>query len=174
MGSAGHLVKQGGAGQGVNRKLPHLGNAGQGINSKVVIVDYFAQLSARLRRVRVACGDWQRVTGPSVTVHNGLTGVFLDPPYDSDEHAVTYAADTGDVGAAVREWAIANGGHPQLRIALCGYAGEHAMPADWTEVAWKAQGGYGSQGKGRARDNAGRERIWFSPHCLGARQATLF
>ena len=181
---AGQLVKYGDAGGGINRQLPHLGDAGQGINRNLPhlsrrggvqgVADCFAQLSARLRRVRVACGDWQRVTGPSVTVHNGLTGVFLDPPYSSAEHDVTYAADTGGVSAAVRGWAIANGGHPQLRIALCGYAGEHAMPADWTEVTWKAQGGYGSQGKGRGRDNAGRERIWFSPHCLGARQTTLF
>ena len=187
--AAGHLVKHGGGSRGITRRLPSLGNAGVGINRQVPHLSnagqgvyaaaspahaYLSRLAARLRRVRVACGDWQRVTGPSVTVHNGLTGVFLDPPYSSSEHDVTYAADEADVSAAVREWAIANGGHPQLRIGLCGYAGEHAMPADWTEVAWKAQGGYGSQGQGRGRDNAKRERIWFSPHCLGARQTTLF
>ena len=66
----------------------------------------------------------------------------------------------------VRKWAIENGGDPDLRIALCGYEGEHAMPESWECVAWKARGGYGSQGDGRGRQNAGRERIWFSPHCL--------
>ena len=30
----------------------------------------------------------------------------------------------------------------------------------------------GSQGNGAGRENAGRERIWFSPHCL--RQPGLF
>jgi hypothetical protein len=39
------------------------------------------------------------------------------------------------------------------------------MPESWDCVAWKARGGYGSQGTGRGRDNAGRERIWFSPNC---------
>ena len=39
----------------------------------------------------------------------------------------------------------------------------------------KANGGYGSQSNGRGRENAGRETIWFSPHCLKpGRQMTLF
>lgn len=40
------------------------------------------------------------------------------------------------------------------------------MPDTWECVAWKANGGYGSLGNGRGRENAGRERVWFSPHCL--------
>ena len=150
----------GSAGMGINRKLPHLGDAGRGER----ILGYFEALSARLRDVRVACGEWDRVLGESVTVKHGITGVFLDPPYSADEHAVTYSADT-DVAAQVREWALANGSNPLLRIALCGYSGEHEMPG-WTEVAWKARGGYGSQSDGRGRENAKRETIWFSPHCL--------
>jgi hypothetical protein len=72
----------------------------------------------------------------------------------------------------VRAWALDNGDNPFLRIALCGYEGEHTMPDSWECIAWKAGGGYGSQGNGAARENAGRERIWFSPHCL--RQPGLF
>jgi hypothetical protein len=49
---------------------------------------------------------------------------------------------------------------------LCGYEGEHAMPSTWRTIAWKAQGGMANQGTGRGRDNANRERIWCSPHCL--------
>jgi site-specific DNA-adenine methylase len=37
--------------------------------------------TARLRRVRVCCGDWTRVLGRSATECIGVTGVFLDPPY---------------------------------------------------------------------------------------------
>lgn len=155
---------------GINRKLPHLGDAGRG----ELIADYFAAISARLRDVRVACGDWTRVLGDSVTFRHGLTGVLLDPPYDDDEHAVTYSADTAGIFSAVREWAVANGANPLIRIALCGYDGADAMPGDWAEVAWKAAGGYGSQGDGRGRENCRRERIWFSPHCLDGRQARLF
>jgi len=105
------------------------------------------------------------VLGDSVTVKHGVTGVFLDPPYSSKEHSVTYSADS-DVGAQVREWAIANGDSRGLRIALCGYEGEHVLPDSWECVAWKAQGGYGSQSDGAGRSNSGRERIWFSPACL--------
>lgn len=54
-------------------------------------------------------------------------------------------------------------------IALCGYAGEghEALEAaGWTVEEWKATGGYGSRGEGRGRENAAKERIWFSPNCL--------
>jgi hypothetical protein len=106
-----------------------------------------------------------------VTFKHGVTGVFLDPPYSAEEHDVAYSADS-DVSAQVREWAIANGENPLLRIALCGYEGEHEMPDSWECVAWKAAGGYGSQGTGSGRENKHRERIWFSPACL--RPNTLF
>jgi hypothetical protein len=127
-------------------------------------------LADRLSRVRVCCGDWTRVCGPSPTVKCGLTGVFLDPPYAAiaDRVGDLYATDDTEVSHAVRAWALAHGDDPRLRIALCGYDGEHAMPDTWTEVAWKARGGYGSQGNGRGRANSGRERIWFSPHCVQA------
>lgn len=160
----GHQPEQiphlGNAGRGINRKLPHLGDAGRG----ELIAAYFQALSARLRDVRVACGEWDRVLGESVTCKHGITGVFLDPPYGSDEHDVEYAAHS-DVAGDVRKWALENGNNPLLRIALCGYSGEHEMPG-WIEVAWKARGGYGSQADGRGRENAKRETIWFSPACL--------
>jgi hypothetical protein len=180
LGNAGQGVHRkrphlGDAGKGVHRKLPHLGDAGKGVHRQQAgIVEYMRELAYRLRRVRVCCGDWARVCGPSPTVKHGITGVFLDPPY-ADEASRTddlYASDDGSVAHAVREWAITNGDNPLLRIALCGYEGEHALPAPWECVAWKARGGYGSQGNGAGRENAGRERIWFSPHCL--RQPTLF
>jgi hypothetical protein len=78
------------------------------------------------------------------------------------------------VAHAVREWAIAHGENPKLRIALCGYEGEHAMPSDWSCLAWKANGGHGNASNGRGRANATRERIWFSPHCLPAAHPELF
>lgn len=122
----------------------------------------------------MACGDWSRVVGPSVTWRHGVTAVLLDPPYSSSEHGITYSAGGADLAADVRAWAIENGDNPLLRIALCGYDGEHDMPDDWRCVPWKARGGYGSQGDGRGRENAARETIWFSPHCLGAAMPTLF
>ena len=110
-----------------------------------------------------------------MTWRHGLTGVFLDPPYDDGE--MSYASDSDadnairragqSLSAAVRQWAIENGGHPLLRIALCGYEGEHAMPPTWECVPWKARGGYGGQKRidGTVNENRHRERIWFSPNC---------
>lgn len=147
--------------QGVNRKLPHLAG-GKGVNRKLEA--WFGELAERLRDVRVVCGDWSRVLGPSVTHGNGLTAVILDPPYDDGE--MEYAAGGQGISSEVRAWAIANGDNPMLRIALCGYEGEHPMPATWETVEWKATGGYGNQRKEGENVNAKRERIWFSPACI--------
>jgi DNA adenine methylase len=175
------LPHLGDAGQGVSRRLPHLGSAGSGngIHGEKAfqgLYAYMYDLAARLRRVRVCCGDWKRVTGPSVTFKHGVTGVFLDPPYDmrvvSDGTDGLYATHDNDVSAEVRAWALENGLNPLLRIALCGYEGEHGMPESWECVYWKTQGGFGGQREDQSNENAKRERIWFSPHCL--RQPTLF
>ncbi len=165
LGSAGQGIHRqlphlGSAGQGIHRKLPHLGDAGQGIQ------DYFVVLAERLRRVRVCCGDWTRVLGPTPTTKQGLTAVLLDPPYAQDERESELYRLESKVSDDVRAWAIEHGSDPQLRIALCGYEGEHTMPDDWEELAWKANGGYGSQSTRHDNPNARRERIWFSPHCL--------
>ncbi|MCC6428318.1 MAG: hypothetical protein IT435_16040 [Phycisphaerales bacterium] len=117
--------------------------------------------------MRVVCGDWSRVTGPSVTVHHGITAVFLDPPYadTADRDEGIYRCDDLAVAHAARRWAIENGGNPMLRIALCGYEGEHVLPPSWECVAWSAQGGYANRSEGQGKANRHRERIWFSPHC---------
>jgi site-specific DNA-adenine methylase len=196
LGNAGNGVARklphlGSAGMGVARQRPHLGSGGQGngvhgLNGvprqmpvpniddanggprRAMLIAYFRQLAARLERVRVCCGDWTRVTGPSVTWKHGLTAVFLDPPYSHAERDSKLYSHDNDVAADVRQWAIENGDNPQLRIALCGYDTEHgdAMPDTWSVWRWKAAGGYGSQGNGRGRDNAGRECVWFSPACI--------
>lgn len=107
--------------------------------------------------------------GDSVTYRHGVTSVLLDPPYSHDERQDDLYAHDNDVASDVREWALANGDNPQLRIALCGYEGEHTMPSTWSIYRWKARGGYGSQGNGTGRENAKRECIWFSPPCLNGK-----
>ncbi len=178
------MIHGGHTGKGVHQKRPFLDGQGHGFglnaNRCNALLEYFYALHDRLRRVRVCCGDWTRVLGPSVTVKHGVCGIFLDPPYDMrvvsnagsgrDGAAPSdglYANHSNELSADVRKWAIENGNNPLLRIALCGYEGEHDMPEEWECIAWKAQGGYGNQGTGtKGRANAGRERIWFSPHCL--------
>lgn len=150
-------VSVGDRGRGVNRKLPHLGDRGQGV------AEWFSRLSDRLRDVRICCGDWTRVLGDSVTWRHGVTGVFLDPPYDAG--AVAYSAGDSGIAGDVRAWALANGNDQRLRVALCGYR-EHddLAAAGWRMFRWKARGGFASQGDG-SNQNAAEETIWFSPTC---------
>ena len=185
------------AGCGVHRQLPHLGNAGHGVHRKLprladagtvgglcleeidrtlgareFLFQYMNELADRLRRVRVCCGDWSRVTTPSVTFRHGITGVFLDPPYETGDLQYAAGGIGEGVSAKVAKWAVMNGENPDMRIALCGYEGEHQIPDSWQCVKWKANGGYASTG-GAAEENSAKERIWFSPHCIVS-QPTLF
>jgi hypothetical protein len=172
-------------GKGVNRQIPSLQGASWasgGVHAKRVqsdIYTYMAALQERLRRVRVVCGDWTRIMGPSVTYKIGMTGIFLDPPYGDSRTDGLYAVDSLTIADEVRTWCLAeieDGRfqgprylHPKLRIALCGLDGEHdeLEALGWEVVAWKTNGGYGNQGQG-TNANKHRERIWFSPNCLTA------
>ncbi len=180
----GEVVRN--AGQGVNRKLPHLSNAGQGVNRKLphlgdagrgaFIRDWLAELGARLRDVRVACGDWTRVLTDSVTVRHGTTAVFLDPPYTKGD--MDYAA--GGVGGAladeVRAWCRDNGDNKKLRIVLCGHAGEHdeLLSHGWSIRKWNARKGYAVTTE--AVENSASETLWCSPFCVAqdVNQTDLF
>lgn len=168
---------------GVHRKslsqqLPKIGANGAGVDSMSsgvmrkeyrasgdALAAYLHRLSERLRRTRVTCGDFARVLGPSVTWRHGTTAVFLDPPYDQTLRADVYAVES-DAAYRARAWAWENGGNPLLRIAYCGYDDGAQWPDGWAVYRWKTAGGYGSQGNGRGRENADRECVWFSPHCI--------
>ncbi len=128
---------------------------------------WFNALAARLRDVRVCCGDFARICTPSYTFERGdVAAVFLDPPYAQSTGRTMgmYRDDSGSVSFRARTWAIENGTNPRLRICLAGYDGEHAMPDNWQCVSWVAQGGFGNQGE--SNENRRRERLWFSPHCV--------
>ena len=155
-------------GHGVNRQRPHLSTTGHGVNRGVSLGLWFGDLSARLSKVRVACGDWTRVCGPSVRRGvAGVCGVFLDPPYDLAMRAAVYADESG-CARDVLAWCAEHGNEQDLRIVLAGYDGEHNSleSLGWRVTVWKAQGGYGMQGSGRGAENAAKERLWFSPHCV--------
>lgn len=167
------------------RKLPHLGDAGQGINRKLphlsagrgraeYIAEWFNLLHARLRDVRVACGDWERVCKDSVTTRHGLTGLFLDPPYDKGKMDYGAGGMGQGISSAVREWCAANGDNPQLRIVLCGHAGEHdaLLALGWKLHKWTARKGYALTDE--AKENSASETVWASPHCLHTQRMGLF
>jgi hypothetical protein len=153
------------AGRGINRQLPHLGNAGRG-NRGQFIADWFNHLYERMRDVRVCCGDWTRVLKDSVTTCHGLTGVFLDPPYDKGNMDYGTGSMGLGISAKVREWCAANGDNPLLRIVLCGHAGEHdaLISLGWTEHKWAARKGYALTDEAVA--NSASETVWASPYCI--------
>ena len=140
------------------------------------IPDLIRWYSQRMRNASVLCGDWKRSVTPSVldTPRHRAVAVFLDPPYGvSDRDSRLYRTDTLTISADVRRWAIENGENPRLRIALCGYEGEHDMPDGWSVFSWVANGGWGNMRKGGGNPNRVRERIWFSPHCHGGQGILL-
>jgi hypothetical protein len=144
------------------------------------LIDWFSALSDRFRVARVCCGDWKRVCeSPSVTTRLGLTGLFLDPPYRKSLADGTknrsdglYANDEAqDVNSLVDDviaYCKERGVDRKMRIAVCGYEGEGYEALEelgWSVLAWKSSGGYANRGD-KKDENAIRERIWFSPHCL--------
>jgi hypothetical protein len=170
----------GDAGRGINRQIPHLGNAGQGINRQIphlgnagrgqFISEWFDLLYNRMRDVRVASGDWKRVLTESVTTRHGLTGIFLDPPYDKGSMDYGNGGMNQDISSSVREWCIENGNNELMRIVICGHAGEHDSLLDlgWTEHKWTARKGYAITDE--AVENSKAETVWASPHCCDPNQ----
>jgi DNA adenine methylase len=195
VGDDGRIEKRKGS-RGVGRQLPHLGDDGRGVHHAGLrepgvsaeeeyhpmtmpeLRRWMRFLSARLRHVRILNGDWARLTTSgalqSLPVRQGgHAGVFLDPPYSHDVRAsALYAHESATVADDVRAWCLENGGNPRYRIVLAGYAAEHGAleAAGWRSVAWYRggflRGGYANQGEGGTQQD--QERLWLSPHCLGA------
>lgn len=179
------------AGKGVLSKLPNITSGGTGVHRQIpnahglggsgvhahsldggALVPWFSALSERLRRVRIVSGDFLRVlTNSSLYVEgNNVAGVFLDPPYSHDlRSAKLYAHEDATASERARQWAIAHGDDPHLRIVLAGLEGEHEMPPNWRCVAWT-----GAPGMGRLSGNRHLERLWLSPACCDLDNGPLF
>lgn len=164
-GNFGKLPHLGNPGTGINRedfgRLPNLGDAGTGINrDDKKLINIMNDYCNRLRNVRIVCGDWQRVLTTSVTINNGLTGVFLDPPYSLSN--TSWQDDYGyrgkeNVFPDVIKWCKENEDNEKLVIALCGQEGDwHPDPKKWETIKWVRNRGYSKS------DNKNRflERIW--------------
>jgi len=167
-----HLSGSDGTGVGYGRGIFASGRRDDLAGYLGAISDRFGV--ARGTSVRITCHPWEHLVTPAVTISHGKTAVFLDPPYGEAAKRTKnlYAKDSLDVAADVRAWALEHGDDPRYLIALCGYEGEHKMPATWEKLSWKSRGGYGNQGGENV--NARRERIWFSPHCGRPAQRSLF
>jgi hypothetical protein len=147
------------------------------------IYTWFRQLSERLRRVRVVCGDWTRVCGGNWQDDRGACGIFFDPkdtcgfffdpPYDPEKcgrDPKIYTQESATVSEDVRNWCIERGEWKTYRIVLAGYYEEHKILEEkygWTIHRWSAPGGFANRGKGNTKgeENRHKETLFFSPHC---------
>lgn len=159
------LPHLGDSGKGINRQLPHLGNSGKGQYEERVawVSSWLLALKDRLCRVRISCGDFERVLSPSVTTKHGTVGVFIDPPYDGTEYV--YGTDV-PVSLRVRNWCLENGVNPSFRIVVAGRGTEHdsLLQGGWSKEVWTANRGY-SGGDNNARRE---EALWISPFCVSS------
>lgn len=179
-----------GPGRGVHAgKIPELARQGKGINSsergpvvssldvrdpyRPELYAWFRRLSERLRLVRTVCGDWTRVCGGDWQDDCGICGMYFDPPYDKQNRSQVYAHES-EVEQAVEEWVLDRGARDTFRIVVSGYEGSYTrlVDAGWRVEEWKARGGYGVLAKGdsQGKANAKRERLFYSPRCLGAEE----
>lgn len=129
-------------------QIPHVGNAGRGVR------DWFKSLAARLERVRVIHGDWSRC----LNHHYGgtETAIFFDPPYRGFEALYHKEASQKLIADDVADWCRE---HAEIRIALCGHAGDYELPG-WTIFRWsRGRLTYGGS------NTTEEEAIWFSPVC---------
>ena len=164
------------SGQGVLRQSIHKGELeGQCQRSRENLRRYMRQLSDRLRLVKICCGDWKRVLTDAIFSRGKVIGIFLDPPYDHKVRSKgCYNHEEPSVSAEVHRWCLEHGDDPHLRIALCGYEGEHEMPDTWEKVAWTAGRCMSRSHKTQNCVNRFKERIWFSPHCIRMETPMLF
>jgi hypothetical protein len=157
------------------RELPHLGDAGQGDSGIDRLVGYLNTLAHRIQHVRITCGDWRRVTQPSVhrsgTGGDGTRALFLDPPYATSGDLYAIPDGGGQVSTDVREWCTT--APANLRIVLAGYDTEHndLLTHGWTRIEGRAGRGAGYSTN---PTNGRRERLWLSPACIQSGQGHLF
>jgi hypothetical protein len=156
------------AGRGLQAhgQVPHAGNAGMGLQAHGLTdrsrtpatpehggLAWLRCLSKRLSRVRLYHGDWTRC----LNHHYGgkRTGIFFDPPYVAYERLY---GKQEPVALDVARWCAEHG---ELRLALCGHAGDYDQILDgWQVLPWD---------RGRLTYGGGKttasEAIWFSPAC---------
>jgi len=182
-----------GKGMGVHKTalcpIPHLADKGGSVHKVSLasrgartpaIYDWFGALSARLRRVRVVCGDWLRICGGDWQDKSyAHVGIFFDPPYATlGRDKAIYHCESLTVAKDVEAWCLDRGQRPKYRIVVAGYDDEYQslLDAGWISETWSTNGGYSAtarNGPSRGQTNRHRERLLFSPHCQ-CREQILF
>jgi len=133
------------------------------------VLEWFRRLLNRLERVKVVCGDWERVCGGNWQLKGTATcGMFFDPPY-AVERSDCYRVEDYSVSHKVREYCLEKGKEKGMRLVLAGYLEEHEslLQHGWKVHCWTTMGGYANMGdlESRGRENRSKEALFFSPEC---------
>jgi len=176
----GQIPNLGNKGEGVHKtqicgKRPHLSGKGMGVHKTSVssIYDWFFELSDRLRRVRVVCGDFKRILGGDWQDNKWETvGIFFDPPYgEVGRRKNIYHKDSLFVSKEVEDWCLERGDKKNYRIVVAGYEQEYQLLREkgWKTFKWKTNGGYGKTAQNKkittGQINKHRETLFISPYC---------
>ena len=140
---------------------------------------WFRRLAERLRFSEILCKDWSDLYSRSMLGQvkgmpkDVITGIFLDPPYQTDGlKASKYKNDSSTIAADVMEKAIELGENPRNRVILAGYEKDYEMPDSWQKEIWRGDGI--RLGSTKKADYSRAEALWYSPHCLQVEQANFF
>jgi site-specific DNA-adenine methylase len=138
---------------------PALGKRNLSSEDSTRIQQSSAAIQARIRKTRIACGDWKRVLTPNITqnsVGDKSVGIYFDPPYLNKEHLYNSKAD---ISGDVRKWCIENYCE-RFKIIISGYEKEHD---ELLKYGWhKKLGKSVMSGMMSRRKNL--ERLWCSPN----------
>ena len=156
--------------KGVSASIPHLTDD-RGTSGSRTVYEWIHALHRRLRNVKVVCGDWKRVCGGNWQDHEGIVGIFFDPPYSSQRGTDLYHCDDMEVAKEVEQWCLERGERPTYRIVVAGYDDEYQqlVKNGWRVYAWKNNIGYSATRRKKTTTknaNRFRERLFISPHCL--------
>ena len=140
------------------------------------VLQWLKTLQSRFKQVRVLCGDWKRsIMFRKDKINKTKIAIYLDPPYSTtktsrDEgcYKVSFMPSQDSCPSEeVNQFAIKYASYPNIRIAVCGYVGEHDNLArhGYRPMRWKANGGWARK-ESKGSVNRKMEVIWFSRSCF--------
>lgn len=132
---------------------------------------WMLELCHRLKRTVILHRDWKSAVSPKMLMReknaSWTVGVFLDPPYRTDEgnrntnlYQSDHDGESDDAAKEAYEWAVKHGETERYRIAFCCRHGDFPLPPNWTSSIREFPGVTDPERREKHKDE-----IMFSPHC---------
>ena len=170
-------------GQKVSAQIPMVPSSGGASlvsahsKTRTDLIEWFDRLSIRLKGVIVLNRGWESAVTPTVLMQTPSgpkppVGIFLDPPYMTEERSKIYGSDmiageSNRVAKESYEWALEHGG--RYRVAYCCHEGDFPVPEGWT---FETNTFGGIKDVKRFADR--RDLVMFSPACIPTKQQMLW